>query len=139
MPVGIFRPWTNTDAVNPGGRTMDGGNCGLKNAVLLMHCGEVEGFDTVAAAAAVGNARSGANAHAAEKACKRFSSMIKGSSLPLDRDKRGTFVLNRQVEIVQLVGGSRIDQHPQTDERPEKRRISSLRRFIGRSQITFNA
>src|SRR5215472_17817236 len=44
MPVGIFRPLTNTDAVNPGGRLIDGGNCGLKNAVLAMHCGEVEGL-----------------------------------------------------------------------------------------------
>src|SRR5271166_1487470 len=54
MPVGIFRPATNTDAVNPGGRVTDGGNFGLKNAVLAMHCGEVEGFITVCAAARCG-------------------------------------------------------------------------------------
>src|SRR5690349_227104 len=36
MPVGIFKPLANTDAVYPGGKTIDGGNCGLKNAVLDM-------------------------------------------------------------------------------------------------------
>jgi hypothetical protein len=29
MPVGIFRFFANTDAVNPGGRLMDGGKVGL--------------------------------------------------------------------------------------------------------------
>ena len=81
IPVGIFRPETNTDALNPAGRLMDGGNCGLKNAVLAMHCGEVEGFATVAAWATIGSAKSGANAHAAVRACKRLSSITEPSSL----------------------------------------------------------
>src|SRR3974377_1970609 len=38
MPVGIFRPEANTDAVNPAGRTIDGGSWGLKNAGLFMAC-----------------------------------------------------------------------------------------------------
>jgi hypothetical protein len=82
MPVGMFRPEANTDAVNPGGRLMDGGNCGLKNAVLLMQPGEVEGFITVFAAAESGNARSGANVHAAARACEFFHFMAT-ISLPL--------------------------------------------------------
>src|SRR6516225_9773114 len=44
IPVGMFSPEANTDAVNPGGRTIDGGKVGLKFAVLSMHCGEVDGF-----------------------------------------------------------------------------------------------
>src|SRR5271165_2719958 len=65
MPVGIFRPATNTDAVNPGGRTMDGGKVGLKKAVLAMHCGEVDGFATVAAWTTAGDSKSGATAKTA--------------------------------------------------------------------------
>src|SRR6516225_2387726 len=82
IPVGIFRPETNTDAVNPAGRTIDGGRVGLKNAVLSMHCGEVEGFATVAPWETVGNPNSGANAHAAVMPRKRLSFMIRMSSIP---------------------------------------------------------
>ena len=64
MPVGMFRPAANTEAVNPAGRLIDGGKVGLKNAVLFMQSGGVDGFDTVCAAAIFGNARNGANAHA---------------------------------------------------------------------------
>src|SRR6516225_5874084 len=64
MPVGIFRPEANTDALNPGGRLMDGGRVGSKNAVLSMHCGSGVGFATVAAHEKVGNANNGASASA---------------------------------------------------------------------------
>jgi len=47
MPVGIFRPAAKTDAVNPGGRPMLGGKVGLKNAVLFMQSGAVDGLLTV--------------------------------------------------------------------------------------------
>ena len=63
MPVGIFRPATNTEAVNPGGITIPGGNVGLKFAVLFMHCGEVDGFATTLLAAA-GKDKNGATASA---------------------------------------------------------------------------
>ena len=63
MPVGIFRPEANTEAVNPGGRTIDGGKVGLKFAVLFMHCGEVDGFATTLLAAA-GKDKNGATASA---------------------------------------------------------------------------
>ena len=39
MPVGKFRPETNTDAVNPEGRTIDGDRVGLKFAVLSVQIG----------------------------------------------------------------------------------------------------
>jgi hypothetical protein len=44
---------------------MDGGKVGLNNAVLFMHCGEVDGFATVAAWATVGHSKSGATAKTA--------------------------------------------------------------------------
>src|SRR5215469_3135756 len=66
IPVGIFRPEANTDAVNPGGRLMDGGRVGSKNAVLSIHCGSGVGFATVVDAAdeGPGNASRGAKLHA---------------------------------------------------------------------------
>src|SRR5215470_5985904 len=72
VPVGKFRPETNTDAVNPGGRSMDGGNVGLKFAVLSVQIG----FATTLLATA-GSGRSGAKAHAAATACKRLRFMTK--------------------------------------------------------------
>ena len=56
MPVGKFRPETNTDAVNPGGRTIDGGKVGLKFAVLSVQIG----FATTLLAATACSGRSGA-------------------------------------------------------------------------------
>ena len=83
-----FRPETNTDAVNPGGRLMDGGNVGLKFAVLSVQIG----FATTLLAATAWSGRSGARAHAAATACKRLSSMTTVPSLPC-LSHRGTFVL----------------------------------------------
>ena len=80
MPVGIFRPATNTEAVNPGGITIPGGNVGLKFAVLAMHCGEIEGLLTTlfAAVAIFGNASSGAKLHATprEHKCLGFKMIL---------------------------------------------------------------
>jgi hypothetical protein len=104
MPVGIFRPWTNTDAVKPGGRLIDGGNCGLKNAVLAIHCGDVEGFATVAAWATAGKSKSGVTAYAAARACKRLNSITKFPPFPL-LEARGTFVLNHCFEIFSRSAG----------------------------------
>jgi hypothetical protein len=98
MPVGIFRPWTNTDAVKPGGRLIDGGNCGLKNAVLAIHCGDVEGFATVAAWATAGKSKSGVTAYAAARACKRLNSITKFPPFPL-LEARGMFVLNHALRF----------------------------------------
>jgi hypothetical protein len=53
--------------VKPGGRLIDGGNFGLKNAVLFIQSGAVDGFDTVCASVMVGNAKSGATATQADK------------------------------------------------------------------------
>src|ERR1700751_4842684 len=89
MPVGIFRPMANTDAVYPGGKTIDGGNCGLKNAVLDMHWGEVEGFATVAAWAAAGNPTSGPKAHKAARVYNRLRCIAPPQSL---LSARGMFV-----------------------------------------------
>jgi hypothetical protein len=65
IPVGALRPAAKTDAVNPGGRLMDGAKLGLKNAVLFIQSGAVDGFDTVCATATVVSASSGATPHAA--------------------------------------------------------------------------
>src|SRR5215469_3497301 len=83
IPVGIFRPEANTDAENPGGRVMDGGRVGSKNAVLSMHCGSGVGFATVvdAACEGPGNARRGANVHATPREHKPLS-FKESSSLP---------------------------------------------------------
>src|SRR5262245_9553778 len=35
MPVGIFRPAAKTEALNPAGRSIDGGRVGLKNAGVV--------------------------------------------------------------------------------------------------------
>jgi hypothetical protein len=55
-----LRPEAKTEAVNPGGRLMDGGRLVLKNAVLFIQFGAVDGFDTVCASVTVGSAKSGA-------------------------------------------------------------------------------
>jgi hypothetical protein len=62
---------------------MFGGKVGLKKAVLSPHCGEGVGFTTTAAWATPGSAKSGANAHAAVRACKPLSFMTGVSSFPL--------------------------------------------------------
>src|ERR1700758_119735 len=59
MPVGALRPATKTAAVDPGGGLIEGGRLGLKNAVLFMQSGAVDGFDTVCALVTVGSAKSG--------------------------------------------------------------------------------
>jgi hypothetical protein len=70
----MFSPEAKTEALNPGGKLMDGGNFGLKFAVLSMHWGEVEGLLTTlfAAVAIFGNASSGAKLHATAKEYKRL-------------------------------------------------------------------
>ena len=75
IPVGIFRPLANTDAVNPGGRTIDGGKVGLKKALLSPHCGDGVGFATVAAWPTLGNAKNGITANAAATLAGRFGSI----------------------------------------------------------------
>src|SRR5271166_3363461 len=77
IPVGAFRPEAKTDALNPGGRLMDGGRAGLKNAVLFIQSGSGVGFAIVVDAAqeTVGSASNGANANAAVRTCDRLSSM----------------------------------------------------------------
>ena len=59
---------------------MDGGNVGLKFAVLAMHCGEIEGLLTTlfAAVAIFGNASSGAKLHATprEHKCLGFKMIL---------------------------------------------------------------
>ena len=74
MPVGMFSPEAKTEALNPGGKLIDGGNFGLKFAVLSMHWAEVEGFFTTlfAAVAIFGNASSGAKLHATAREHKRL-------------------------------------------------------------------
>ena len=69
MPVGKFRPETNTDALNPEGRTIDGGSVGLKFAVLSVQIG----FATMLLAATAVNDRSGVTARAAVKASDRLT------------------------------------------------------------------
>src|SRR5690348_5357437 len=56
IPVGMLRPEAKTEAVNPCGRLMDGGRLVLKNAVLFIQFGAVDGFDTVCASVTVGTA-----------------------------------------------------------------------------------
>src|SRR6201993_5320905 len=67
IPVGALRPATKTDAVNPGGRLIEGGRFGLKNAVLFIQSGAVDGFDTVCALVTVGSAKRGATITQAAK------------------------------------------------------------------------
>jgi hypothetical protein len=67
MPVGIFRPATKTEALNPAGRSIDGGRVGLKNAVLFMQSGAVDGFLTICAAAIVEHTRGNPNEVALKK------------------------------------------------------------------------
>jgi hypothetical protein len=80
----------NTEAVNPGGKLMDGGNVGLKFAVLAMHWGEVEGLLTTLFAAAIfGNASNGAklDATAREHKCLGFKMIL--LPFPLLKHRRG--------------------------------------------------
>src|SRR5437764_10287836 len=72
IPVGMLRPEAKTEAVNPGGRLMDGGRLVLKNAVLFIQSGAVEGFDIVCPVATVANPRRGATMHPASIRCNRF-------------------------------------------------------------------
>src|SRR5215471_18066731 len=72
IPVGKFRPETNTDAVNPGGRSMVGGNVGLKFAVLSVQIG----FATMLLAATAVNGKNGVTAKAAVKASDRFTCIL---------------------------------------------------------------
>src|ERR1700746_760241 len=67
IPVGAFSPDANPDAVKPGGRLIDGGKFGLKNAVLFIQSGAVDGFDTVCALLIVSSANSGATITQAAK------------------------------------------------------------------------
>ena len=46
---------------------MEGGRLGLKNAVLFIQSGAVDGFDTVCASVTVGSAKSGATMTQAAK------------------------------------------------------------------------
>jgi hypothetical protein len=89
MPVGIFSPEAKTEALNPGGKLMDGGNFGLKFAVLSMHWGEVDGLLTTlfAAVAIFGNASSGAKLHATarEYKCLGFKTVL--LPFPITQDK----------------------------------------------------
>src|SRR5271165_1317666 len=79
IPVGAFRPEAKTDALNPGGRSMDGGKVGSKNAVLSIHPGRFVGFATVVefdfAQVTVGSPSSGVSAAATVKVCNRFTCM----------------------------------------------------------------
>lgn len=56
-----------TDAVNPDGRSIEGGRFGLKNAVLFIQSGAVDGFDTVCALVTVDSAKSAATITQAAK------------------------------------------------------------------------
>src|SRR5262245_57441354 len=69
IPVGKFRPETNTEAVNPEGRTIDGGRVGLKFAVLSVQIG----FATMLLAATADNDKNGVTPKAAVKASDRFT------------------------------------------------------------------
>ena len=54
---------------------MLGGSPGLKNAVLFIQSGAVEGLLTVCAPATVGKASNGANANNPGSTCERFNLM----------------------------------------------------------------
>src|SRR5215470_11973523 len=82
IPVGALRPATNTDAVNPGGRLIDGGKVGLKKAVFFIQSGAVEGLATICASVTVGNARSGKTADHAARLRDSLSCMAFTPPLP---------------------------------------------------------
>jgi hypothetical protein len=102
IPVGALRPAAKTDAVNPGGRLMDGGRVGLKNAVLFIQSGAVDGFDTVCAAAKVGNPTSGPNAHMAARVYNRLRCIAPPQSL---LSARGMFVEAAHLSCAPKGGG----------------------------------
>jgi hypothetical protein len=81
MPVGMFKPAANTEAVNPAGRLIDGVRLGLKNAVLFMQSGAVEGLLTVCALATLGSAASNAIAAIVHRGCGKFDLIANTSSL----------------------------------------------------------
>src|SRR5215469_4832934 len=72
IPVGKFRPEANTDAVKPGGRTIDGDSVGLKLAVLSVQIG----FATTLLAATAVNDKNGVTTKAAVKASDRFTCIL---------------------------------------------------------------
>src|SRR5262249_41240295 len=88
IPVGALRLAANTDAVNPGGRLIDGGKFGLKNAVLFIQSGAVDGFDTVCAKAAPGSANKGVAAKAMLKSLRRMA-----TTPPYPRIAKGMLLL----------------------------------------------
>ncbi len=83
MPVGMFRPEAKTDAVYPGGRPMLGGRPGLKNAVLFMQSGAIDGFLTTCACETAGNADANASTNTPDKRFDNFDLIVGTPSSPL--------------------------------------------------------
>jgi hypothetical protein len=106
MPVGIFSPEAKTEALNPGGKLMDGGNFGLKFAVLFMHWGEVEGLLTTlfAAMAIFGNASSGAKLHATATEDKLLNFKVIVLPFPIAQDKGSVCVESPNLNVQSWAG-----------------------------------
>jgi hypothetical protein len=73
------------------------GRAGLKNAVLFMQSGAVDGFFTICASATVASASSGAPAITAFKACKALISMAPHPPVILPNTKRQFFIGDRKL------------------------------------------